>query len=115
MGDQATIPSGVPVAVNAARPLLRIGQLAAASGFKARTLRYYEAVGLLRPATRTASGYRLYGPDAVERLNLVRRARVLGLPLADIRQILRATDAGNIPCVHMLEAVDRQYRHRSGA
>ncbi len=95
-------------AVGAVNQTLRIGQLAKATGFNSRTLRYYEAIGLLRPATRAASGYRLYEPQAVERLKLVRRARELGLPLADVREILHASDAGLIPCGHVMAAVDKQ-------
>jgi len=102
MSERAT------VAVSAVRSALRIGQLAAATGLKPRTLRFYETIGLLTPAARTASGYRLYTPAAVQRLQLVRRARDLGLPLSDVRDILRASDAGLMPCEHVLAAVDRQ-------
>ena len=57
---------------------------------------------------RTSSGYRLFGPDAIERLRLVREARSLGLGLTEIREILRASDAGLTPCEHVVAAVDRQ-------
>lgn len=87
---------------------LRIGQIARATGFTPGTLRYYEAVGLLRPAARTTAGYRLYSRDAVERLRFVRRAQGLGLSLADIRAVLRVTDAGAIPCEHMMAIVERE-------
>jgi len=87
---------------------LRIGQLARVTGFTPGTLRYYEAVGLLRPAARTTAGYRLYSRDAVERLRFVRRAQGLGISLADICAILRVTDAGAIPCEHMMAIVERE-------
>jgi len=87
--------------------LLRIGQLARDSGFTAKTLRYYEDVGLLRPAARASNGYRLYADESLPRLRLVRRAKSLGLPLADIRTILQISDEGRLPCDHVLAIIDR--------
>ena len=66
---------------------MRISQLAEHSGVPATTLRFYEAAGLL-PAERTASGYRVYGPEAVERLSFIRSAKQLGLPLDEIAALL---------------------------
>lgn len=85
---------------------LRIGELARASGYSDRTLRYYEEIGLLRPNARTAAGYRLYAPDAIERLRFVKNAQSLGLRLHDIQRILGITDAGGTPCAHVLSVVD---------
>lgn len=90
-----------------ARPL-RIGELAAAAGTTARRLRFYESASLLRPLRRTPSGYRLYPPDAVERVRFILACRTLGFRLADVRAILDATDAGQPACPHVLEAVERQ-------
>lgn len=98
------------VTASAAKAALRIGELAAVTGLNPRLLRYYEDVGLLQPFARTDSGYRLYKADAVERLQFIRRARALGLSLADIREILRASDAGLIPCEHVVAAVERQLK-----
>jgi DNA-binding transcriptional MerR regulator len=56
-------------------------------------LRFYEQEGLL-PAARSATGYRLYGEDAVERLEFIADAKRLGLPLGDIRELLAAWDEG---------------------
>jgi hypothetical protein len=50
------------------RELLRVGDLAASAGLTVRALHHYEDIGLLAPARRSAAGYRLYGPAAVERL-----------------------------------------------
>jgi DNA-binding transcriptional MerR regulator len=87
---------------------LRIGELARATGHSAKTLRYYEEVGLLRSQARTPAGYRTYGADAIERLRLIRNAQDLGFSLEDARRILDAGDAGNDPCVHTLALVDRE-------
>jgi DNA-binding transcriptional MerR regulator len=52
---------------------LRISELATRTGVPATTLRFYETAGLL-PAERTASGYRVYGEDAVQRLSFISSA-----------------------------------------
>ena len=60
---------------------LWVSQLASLSGVPATTLRFYEQEGLL-PAQRTSSGYRIYGPTAVDRLAFFSTGKHLGLPLA---------------------------------
>jgi DNA-binding transcriptional MerR regulator len=73
---------------------LTIGQLAEAAGVPARTIRYYEQVGVMPSARRTASGYRQYPEPAVERLRFIRRARSLGLSLPRVRALVAAVDDG---------------------
>ena len=88
--------------------MLRIGQLATETGFTPKTLRYYEDVGLLRPAKRPESGYRLYDDAAIERLRFIQRAQGVGLRLEDIRRILEISDEGRVPCEHVMAVVDRE-------
>lgn len=90
------------------RPHLRIGELARRSGFTTKTIRYYESIGLVRPAGRSRSGYRLYRRDALDRLGFVRRSQGLGLRLADIRRILEISDEGRVPCQHVVTVVESQ-------
>jgi DNA-binding transcriptional MerR regulator len=71
----------------------RISQLAERVGLRPTTLRFYEQAGLL-PARRSASGYRLYGEDAVERLGFINAGKQLGLPLDEIRDLLQAWEDG---------------------
>ncbi|MGW4104478.1 heavy metal-responsive transcriptional regulator [Streptomyces sp. NPDC004976] len=71
----------------------RISQLAERSGLPATTLRFYETAGLL-PAERTASGYRVYGEEAVERLAFISSAKLLGLALEEIRDLLDVREEG---------------------
>lgn len=73
--------------------MLRIGKLAATTGVSVPTIRYYEQIGLLPEADRTASGYRRFAPEAVRRLRFIRRAQQLGFSLDEIRELLelRAT------------------------
>ncbi len=66
--------------------------LAELSGVTPRTLRWYDKVGLLKPGRTTEAGYRLYGPAEVDRLQQILFFRELGLPLAEIRDILDAPD-----------------------
>ena len=67
---------------------LTIGQLARELQLNPRTIRYYEQVGLLPRPQRSESGYRLYAGDEKERLQLIRRAKLLGLSLAEIKEIV---------------------------
>ena len=67
---------------------LSIGGLAKQAGVAIDTVRYYERNGLLAPAGRLASGYRRYGAEELKRLRFIRRAKVLGFTLDDIRSLL---------------------------
>ncbi|WP_263265021.1 Cu(I)-responsive transcriptional regulator [Pseudomonas sp. RIT-PI-S] len=67
---------------------LNIGQAAARSGLSAKMIRHYEQIGLLAPASRSASGYRLYGPEALDTLVFIKSARALGFSLEAVGQLL---------------------------
>ena len=67
-----------------------IGEAARMTGLPPRTIRFYEQAGLLPAAARSASGYRLYSPEDLRRLRLVSRARILGLPLAQVKTLADA-------------------------
>jgi Cu(I)-responsive transcriptional regulator len=68
---------------------MNIGEAAAASGVSAKMIRYYEAIGLIPAARRSAAGYRVYGDAEVHTLAFIRRARALGFPVARIERLLR--------------------------
>ena len=68
--------------------VMTIGNLAKVAGVPPRTIRFYESKGILPTPSRSASGYRLYGPDDLKRLSLVRRARSLGFSLSEIRNLV---------------------------
>lgn len=70
--------------------LLRIGQLAARTGVSPRTVDYYTALGLLTPAARTEGNFRLYPPEAADRIATIRNLESHGLSLDDIATALRA-------------------------
>lgn len=69
-----------------------IGQLARVTGVSAKTIRYYEQLGVLPAPSRTAAGYRRYTDGAVQRVQFVRRARALGLPLRQLATLTGAFD-----------------------
>lgn len=75
-----------------------IGTVAKEFGVNPRTLRFYEAVRLLRHPARTESGYRVYDDEAVRRLAFIAKAKGLGLSLEEIRQVLVMRDNGRMPC-----------------
>src|SRR5436190_21609477 len=95
--------------------ILTIGKVAAAADISVGTIRYYEQVGLLPKAMRTAAGYRQYPREVVHRLTVIRNAQAFGFSLREIATFLRTRDGGGKPCqnVHdaarrMLGAVDAQ-------
>ncbi|MGX1502705.1 UNVERIFIED_CONTAM: DNA-binding transcriptional MerR regulator [Streptomyces graminofaciens] len=67
---------------------LAIGELARRTGFTVKAIRFYSDRGIVPPAGRSPAGYRLYSPDAISRLGLVRTLRDLGLDLATIRKVM---------------------------
>lgn len=80
---------------------MKIGELAKATAFTDKTIRYYERQGLLPKPRRTASGYREYGPEDVDRLAFIRKAKRLGLSLEDIKGVLRVHDRSQPTCAHV--------------
>lgn len=71
-----------------AKDLIKIGDFAAMAGTNLRTLRYYEEIGLLRPASRSTGGFRFYRPEDLNRLRMVASLQRLGLELAEIRTLM---------------------------
>jgi MerR family Zn(II)-responsive transcriptional regulator of zntA len=78
--------------------MLTIGKLAKAGDISPDALRYYEREGLLAPATKTDSGYRLYGEDAVRRVRFIQHAQACGFTLAEIRELLHLRQADGACC-----------------
>ena len=85
---------------------LRSGELARLAGVSTDTVRHYEKLGILPLSPRTESGYRIYAPGAVDRMQLVQRALQLGFSLAELSEILRTRDTGGAPCRRVLRLAD---------
>jgi DNA-binding transcriptional MerR regulator len=77
---------------------MQIGDLAAQSGVSAKTICYYDSVGLLPPPARADNHYRQYRSTDVERLRLIASARSLGLAISAIAEILATREQGIAPC-----------------
>ena len=88
---------------------LRIGALAESTGTNAPTIRYYEQIGLLRPALRQDGGQRVYGPRDVEQLTFIRRCREFGFSIEQVRSLVAVmqdprrscTDAKDLAQAHL--------------
>ena len=77
---------------------MQIGQLAKETGVSVQTVRFYERQKLLPEPSRKDSGYRIYGPEHVKRLQFVLQSKGLGFSLAEIREILQMRECGHCPC-----------------
>lgn len=82
-----------------------VGRIAREAQVDAWTVRFYEKEGLLQKAKRTSAGYRLYEPEAAERIRFVKKAQHLGLRLTEIREILELSDRGSCPCGHVRQVL----------
>src|SRR3954466_1888632 len=67
---------------------MNIGTVAKRSGVPAKTIRYYESIGLIASAGRSANGYRVYTAEEVETLRFVSHARSLGFSVKDVANLL---------------------------
>jgi len=80
-----------------------IGEVARRSGFSTSTLRYYEGIGLVAPATRTRAGYRVYDDGTLGRLAFIARAKQLGCSLDEIAELVEVWDGEHCaPVQHRL-------------
>ncbi|HTE56053.1 MAG TPA: MerR family transcriptional regulator [Kofleriaceae bacterium] len=69
--------------------VLRVGELARAVGKSVRAVHLYEELGLLRPVSRTAGGFRLFTADAVDRINWITKLQAIGFSLSEIQGFVR--------------------------
>lgn len=93
--------------------LMTIGLLARRVGLRPSAIRYYEAHGVLRTPARSANDYRLYESDAVAMLRFVLRGKELGLSLAEVRQIIKAS-RDERPCALTRKLIERHLAHVEG-
>ncbi|MGH2374792.1 MAG: heavy metal-responsive transcriptional regulator, partial [bacterium] len=89
---------------------MKIGELAKQAGLNPKTIRYYEATGLLPAAPRTESGYRRYEDRDIERLEFIRSAQSLGIALKEIKEVLAFRDQGTYPCPYVVNLLDAKVK-----
>lgn len=77
---------------------LKIGELAHQTNIAVGTLRYYSNLGLLQPAKREDNGYRYYCQSAIQQVEFIKKAQILGFSLEEIKQVLNVRDRGEQPC-----------------
>lgn len=88
---------------------MKIHDFSRQTGLSAKTIRYYESIGILRSPQRAPNGYREYGEQDLERAHFVAGARSLELSLDEISELLAMQDQGEAPCRTMLN----QIKHRA--
>jgi DNA-binding transcriptional MerR regulator len=87
---------------------MQIGEVERRSGVPAKTIRYYEDIGVLGRPARTPSGYRTYEKAVLDRLRFIRAAQTVGLTLGEIREIVALRDRGRAPCEHVAELITKR-------
>jgi DNA-binding transcriptional MerR regulator len=106
-GTRMTIPAAAPEQATPVEGLLRIQEVADEVGLTPRSIRYYEELGLLRPAARSGGDYRLYDESDIERLRFIKGLRDdAGFSLAEIGQLLEDEAARQIARKAFREAED---------
>ena len=88
--------------------IVRISVLARQAGVTAKTLRYYERIGVIPAPPRSPSGYRDYRPDVIDGLGFIRAGQAVGLSLGEIRQVVALRDRGETPCDHVYRLLQRR-------
>lgn len=87
-----------------------VQKLGLLAGVSTRTLRYYDEIGILKPARINSSGYRIYGPSEVDRLQQILFYRELGVTLEEIKEILAspAFDAISALREHRIKLLEKR-------
>jgi MerR family copper efflux transcriptional regulator len=94
-----------------ARPMntLKVGQVAAEAGVRVQTLHYYERLGLLPKPNRSEANYRLYSPEAIRRVQFIKKAQAIGMTLEETKQILDLKAHGRAPCRKVAELGEKHF------
>ena len=87
---------------------MRIGQAAEQAVLEPSAIRFYESAGVLPAPARSDAGYRVYHDDQVDLIRFVKRARSLGIPLDDVRQIVDLRTQGQAPCEVVRTVIRRE-------
>ena len=96
------------------RNYCKAAQVAAEVGVGVQTLHYYERLGLLPKPNRSAANYRLYSPEAIRRVQFIKKAQAIGMTLEETKQILDLKDHGREPCRQVAELGEKHLREIDG-
>jgi len=90
--------------------LLKVGDIAMQAGVGVQTLHYYERLGLLPKAERSAANHRVYRPEALRRVQFVKKAQAVGFTLEEIKEIFSCRQQSTERCLHVVELGERRLR-----
>jgi len=107
MGKEAILPHHSKGDGTKVKQGLLIGELGKQVNLPTQTIRYYERLGLLDPPERTESQYRIYSADALERLRFIQKAKLFGLSLDEIKQLIEMRAGGIPPCASLKTMVKK--------
>ncbi len=93
---------------------MNIGKASELSGVRAKTIRYYESIGLIPEPPRRESGYRDYGLPDIETLKFVQRARNLGFTIKDVSDLLNLWNDKNRASSRVKELTQRHIQEIEG-
>lgn len=99
-----------PRSPSTAPRLLKIGQLAVRSGLTARNLRFYADAGVFGELPRSPKGYRLFPPEALQWVRVLKASQAAGFSLDEVQELLRALRQDSAPCAHVREALGGKLR-----
>ncbi len=88
--------------------MFQIKELSEKTGVPTKNIRYYESLHLLPSPMRASNGYRLYDEADVERLNFIRRARLLDIALDVIHETLAFRERNEPPCSHVMRVMEQR-------
>ena len=92
---------------------MNIGEAAKAAGLPVKTIRYYEDIGLVRPA-RSENGYRVFAESDLHKLNFLGRSRALGFSIEDCRALLALYEDGTRSSSEVREIAERHLANIEG-
>jgi DNA-binding transcriptional MerR regulator len=88
------------------RKALSISALAQSAGVTAKTLRYWERIGLLPRANRTHTGYRIFDPAVMRYIDFILKAKTVGLTLSEMKRVIELANDGGNPCPEVMKWLD---------
>ena len=93
---------------NSLKGLLKIGEISKITSTAVSALRYYEEIGLLKPAWKSGAKYRYYKKDDIQLIVFIKKAQNIGFTLDEIKLILSERSSGKSPCPKVRDLAQRK-------